>query len=137
MGVVVRLEAVRQQSEVERWRQRGYKAVDEMVTKLRDELDGKDFEARSALLGREGQKLTGALFEEVLKSRGANECGQATPICEECGRTLKRQQQMHSRTVESRHGEVPVERPYFYGKHCRRGCFPFDQALGIAPERKQ
>lgn len=137
MGVVVRLEAVRQQSEVERWRQRGYKAVDEMVTKLRDELDGKDFEALSTVLGREGQKLTGALFEEVLKSRGANERGQEMHICEECGRTLKRQKQMHSRTVESRHGEVTVERPYFYCKHCRGGYFPFDQGLGIAPERKQ
>jgi hypothetical protein len=41
-----------------------------MVEKLRDEIGGKDFEELSALLGREGRRLTGALFEEVLKSRG-------------------------------------------------------------------
>jgi hypothetical protein len=136
MGTVVQLEAIRQQGEVERWRQRGYQAVDEMVAKLRSEIDGKDFEALSAVLGREGQKLTGALFEEVLKSRGATERDQDRHICEECGRTLKRQKQLHPRTVESRHGEVTIERPYFYCKACRCGYYPFDQGLGIAPERK-
>lgn len=51
MGTVVQLEAIRQQGEVERWRQRGYKAVDEMVAKRRSEIDGKDFEALSAVVG--------------------------------------------------------------------------------------
>ena len=137
MGVVVRLETVRQQGEVERWRRRGYEAVDQMVEKLRDEIGGKDFEALSALLGREGQKLTGTLFEEVLKSRGVKQRGQDTHICEDCGRTLKRQKQLHTKTVESRHGEVKIERPYFHCQPCRRGYYPFDRALGIAPERKQ
>jgi hypothetical protein len=137
MGAVVRLETVRQPGEVERWRQRGYEAVDEMVAKLQGEIDGKDFEALSVLLGREGQKLTGALFEEVLKSRGAKERAQDTHVCEDCGRTLKRQRALHTKTVESRHGEVRIERPYFYCKPCRRGYSPFDRALGIAPERKQ
>jgi hypothetical protein len=137
MGVVVRLETVRQQGEVERWRRRGYEAVDEMVAKLWDEVEGKDFEALSELLGREGQRLTGTLFEEVLKSRGAEERDQDTHVCEDCGRTLRRQKHLHTKTVESRHGEVTIERPYFYCKHCRRGYYPFDRALGIAPERKQ
>ncbi len=137
MGVVVRLETVRQQGEVERWRRRGYEAVDEMVAKLWDEVEGKDFEALSELLGREGQRLTGTLFEEVLKSRGAEERDQDTHVCEDCGRTLRRQKYLHTKTVESRHGEVTIERPYFYCKHCRRGYYPFDRALGIAPERKQ
>lgn len=88
-------------------------------------------------LGRQGQKLTGALFEEVLKSRGATERGQDRHICEEGGGTLKRQKQLHPRTGESRHGEVTIERPYFYCQDGRCGYYPFDQVLGIAPERKR
>jgi hypothetical protein len=137
MGTVVRLETVCQQVEVERWRRRGYEAVDEMVEKLRDEIGGKDFEELSALLGREGRRRTGAIFEEVLRSRGAEERSRDTQVCEDCGRTLKRQRRLHTKTVESRHGEVTIERPYFYCKPCRRGYYPFDRALGIAPERKQ
>lgn len=109
MGVVVRLETVRQQGEVERWRRRGYEAVDQRVEKLRDETEGKDFEALSALLGREGQELTGAIFEEVLKSRGAKERSQDTQVCEACGRTLKRQKQLHTKTVD---GGKPPWRGY-------------------------
>jgi hypothetical protein len=77
---------VRQQDEVERWRQRGYEAVDQRVEKLREEIGEQDFEAISDLLGREGRRLKGALFEEVLKSRGAKGRGQDTHICEDCGR---------------------------------------------------
>jgi hypothetical protein len=32
---------------------------------------------------------------------------------------------------------VEIERPYFYCKHCRKGLTPFDEALEIAPEKKQ
>ena len=40
-------------------------------------------------------------------------------------------------TIESRHGELEIERPYFYCRQCQRGSHPFDQALELAPERKQ
>jgi hypothetical protein len=108
-----------------------------MVKRLQSEMGEKDFEAMSDLLGREGRRLTGAIFEEVLKSRGAKERSQDTQVCEDCGRTLRRQKQLHPKTVESRHDEVTIERPYFYRKPCQRGYYPFDRALGIAPERKQ
>jgi hypothetical protein len=134
MGAAVRFERVHPQGEVERWRQRGYEAVDCMVKRLQGE---KDCEAMSELLGREGRRLTGAIFEEVIRSRGAKESSRDTHVCEECGATLRRQSQLHTKTVESRHGEITIGRPYFYCKPCRRGYSPFDRVLGIAPERKQ
>ena len=75
------------------------RAVDQMVEQLRDEIGGKDFEELSALLGREGQRLTGAIFEEVIKSRGANESSRDTHVGEDCGRTLKRQKPLPTKTV--------------------------------------
>jgi uncharacterized protein UPF0236 len=72
----------------------------------------------------------------VRRSRGAKEAATRPQVCEECGRTLARQRQVHRRTIERRHGEITIERPYFYCRHCQRGSYPFDQALEIAPERK-
>ena len=137
MGAVVQLAQIRQQQEEERWRAVGYRAIDEMVKKLTVESEGKNFEELSELLQQEGRALTGALLAEVLRSRGAKEAAAHTHVCTECGRTLLRQRHLHRRTIESRHGELAIERPYFYCRHCQRGTHPFDQALELAPERKQ
>jgi hypothetical protein len=137
MGAVVHLAQIRQQQEEERWRAVGYQAIDEMVNKLTVESAGKSFAELSELLRREGQALTGGLLAEVLRSRGARERSANTHSCEECGRTLARQRQLHRRTLESLDGELEIERPYFYCRHCQRGTHPFDQALELAPERKQ
>ena len=137
MGAVVQLAQVRQQRETERWREVGYRAIDEMIKKLGMASTGKSFEELSDLVRREGQAVTGALLGEVLRSRGARELAARTHVCEDCGRTLARQRQGHRRTIESRHGELEIERPYFYCRHCQRGYHPFDEALELAPERKQ
>ncbi|MEA2627522.1 MAG: hypothetical protein QOD06_3567 [Candidatus Binatota bacterium] len=137
MGAVVELAQVRQQQEAEHWRAVGYQAIDEMVKKLTMESARKTFEELSELVRREGQAVTGALLGEVVRSRGAKELAARTHVCEECGRTLARQQQLHRRTIESRHGALELERPYFYCRYCQRGSHPFDEALELAPERKQ
>jgi hypothetical protein len=137
MGAVVHLAQVRQQQEAERWREVGYRAIDEMIEKVTMASAGKSFEELSDLLRREGQAVTGALLGAVLRSRGARELRAKTHVCEECGRTLGRQRQEHRRTIESRQGEIEIERPYFYCRRCQRGYHPFDEALELAPERKQ
>jgi hypothetical protein len=137
MGAVVHLAPLRQQQEEERWRAVGYQAIDELVKKLSMESEGKTFEELSALLQQEGRAVTGALLGEVVRSRGARELTARTHVCEECGRTLARQRQLHRRTIESRHGELEMERAYFYCRQCQRGTHPFDEALELAPERKQ
>jgi hypothetical protein len=137
MGAVVQLAQVREQQEAARRREVGYRAIDEMIKKLSMESAGKSFEELSDLVRREGQAVTRALLGAVVRSRGAKEAAARTHVCEECGRTLARQRQLHRRTLESRHGEIEIERPYFYCRHCQRGYHPFDAALELAPERKQ
>jgi len=137
MGAVVQIEQYRHKREVEQWRQAGYAAVDQMIEQLNKEVEEKGFEELSEMLRRAGQTVTGAVFEEVLKSRGAQARGATTHVCEGCGRSLTRQPKLQRRTLESLHGEIEIERPYFYCKHCRQGCYPFDEELEIAPEQKQ
>src|SRR2546423_866809 len=40
-------------------------------------------------------------------------------------------------TVETMVGPVQLERPYFYCRRCRVGCYPFDEALGVVAGCKQ
>ena len=136
MGAVVPLAQGRQQQAEERGRAVGYRASDERVKKLTVESEGKNFEELSELLRREGQAVTGVLLAEVLQSRGAKELSAKTHVGADCGRTLPRQLALPRRTIESRHGELEIERPYFYCRPCQRGPHPFDQALELAPERK-
>jgi hypothetical protein len=128
MGAVIQLAQVRQQREEDQWRAVGYRAIEERVKKLTEASAGKSVEELSELVRREGQAVTGALLGEVLRSRGAKELRAVTHGCEEGGRTLARQRQDHRRTIESRQGEVEIERPYFYCRHCQRGSHPFAQA---------
>jgi hypothetical protein len=137
MAAVLEFRAPRLQDEEEKWRQAGYEAVDLMVKKIKEEVQGQSFEEMSDLLRREGHSITGAILQEVIGSRGAKLLEQRTYVCEQCGRTLKRQPHLRQRTIESLHGEIKIERPYFYCKQCRRGYYPFDREMEIAPERKQ
>lgn len=137
MGAVVEFSAVRQQTAEERWRQAGYQAVDEMVKKIKDKVEDKDFQEISELLHKEGQSITGAILQEVISSRSIAEKARQNYVCPECGRSLSRQRKLRPRTIESLHGEISIERPYFYCKGCKRGYQPLDEALGIAPQRKQ
>jgi len=107
-----------------------------MVEKLNNQVEGKGFEELSELLRREGKSVTGAIFEEGLKSRGAKQRLATTQVCEGCGRTLTRQPKLQSRKVESLHGEIEIERPYFYCKPRRKGSSPLEEALEIAPQKK-
>lgn len=137
MSAVIKLALVREEKEIGKWREAGYRAVDEMVKKIKDEVAEKSFEELSDLIGKEGKTVTGAVLEQVIKSRGAKQARAQEYVCEECGRTLKRQKKLQSKTIESRHGEMKIERPYFYCRYCDKGYYPFDQELEIAPDRKQ
>lgn len=44
-----------QQSDLERWRQAGYAAVNKLVVELKDQIVGKDIEEMSNLLKEEGK----------------------------------------------------------------------------------
>lgn len=108
-----------------------------MIKKLDKEIGGKGFEELSDLMRSGGQGVSRAVLEEVLKDRGERERAATTQVCQECGRNLPRQPKLHRRRIESRHGEIEIEHPYFYWKPCRKGYYPFDEELEIAPERKQ
>jgi protein-arginine kinase activator protein McsA len=122
----------------EKWKEAGYRAVDEMVKKLRDEIDQEhDFQQISEIVKKEGQKVNQVIMQEIINTQGEKERTREKYVCQECGKTLIKQAQMRSRVVESLNGEIEVERPYFYCKGCKQGYQPYDEKMKIAPQRKQ
>ena len=82
------------------------------------------------------QELTGGVSETIVAHAHGGERTRQYARCPQCHRRLTARPVV-SRTVETMVGPVQVERPYFY---CTSGCggvYPFDNALELAPGRKQ
>jgi DNA-directed RNA polymerase subunit RPC12/RpoP len=82
------------------------------------------------------QDLTGSLSETIVEQAHRSERSRPYTRCPQCGRRLKARPSV-PRTVDTMVGPVQVERPYFY---CTSGCggvSPLDEALELAPGRKQ
>lgn len=82
------------------------------------------------------QSLTGGITETILTSAHEEERHRTQAICPQCARMLTAQGHV-GRTVETMVGPVALERPYFYCRACRAGCYPFDEALGLVAGCKQ
>ena len=137
MGSVLRLErSAGKRNDIGTWRRVTFAAVEKVIEGLQAKLDGKDLEQISTHLLEQGQLITGALLQEVLKTRGADEIERTHYPCPGCGDILCKKGDK-SKDIETRHGEVSVERPYFYCAACENGYFPFDEAIGLAPQKKQ
>ena len=87
-------------SDLERWRQAGYAAVDKLVDRLKDQVEDRDVEDMSNLLREEGKNVTAAIFEQMINSVGKEELQAKTHICPECSRTLKSTRNMR-RTIDT------------------------------------
>ena len=82
------------------------------------------------------QDLTGGVTETLLAQSHGDDQSRQHVHCPDCARLLPARPAV-SRTVETMVGAVHLERPYFYCPSCRRGYYPFDEALGLTPGRKQ
>lgn len=61
---------------------------------------------------------------------------QETAHCSPCRQPLRARKNAE-RVVETRVGPISLSRPYFYCGTCRKGFSPLDEALDVAPRRKQ
>ena len=82
------------------------------------------------------QELTGGLTETIVAHAHHGEQARKEADCPRCERSLTARSAV-SRTVETMVGPVRLERPYFHCRDCRCGVYPFDEALGLTPGRKQ
>jgi hypothetical protein len=82
------------------------------------------------------QQLTGGIAEAIVAHVHRGEHDRTQVNCPRCDGVL-RAQAFVCRTVETMVGPVQLERPYFYCRLCRVGCYPFDDAVGVVAGCKQ
>jgi len=82
------------------------------------------------------QDLTGGLTETIVTQAHASEQSRKQAPCPQCDRLLTARPAV-ARTVETMVGSLQLERPYFYCRTCRRGFYPFDEVLNLAPGHLQ
>ncbi len=78
------------------------------------------------------QDLTGGITETIVAQIHVGEQSRKQAPCPQCDRLLTARPVV-SRTAVTMVGSVQLERPYFYCTTCRRGYYPFDEALDLTP----
>ena len=92
------------------------------------DITGSILENKSGILGELAWGLIACHQQELL--------AQEILTCPHCGKLLKKRG-AHSRQVETLVGTIRIERPFFYCASCKKGLYPMDEALGLAPEVRQ
>jgi hypothetical protein len=82
------------------------------------------------------QQLTGGITETIVAQVHHGEHDRTQVPCPQCAGVL-RAREFVCRTVETLVGPVQLDRPYFYCRTCRIGCYPFDEAVGVVAGCKQ
>jgi hypothetical protein len=82
------------------------------------------------------QQLTGGITEAIVAQVHRSEHDRTQVACPKCTGVLRARERV-CRTVETMVGPVQLERPYFYCRSCRVGCYPLDEALGVVAGCKQ
>jgi len=116
--------------------------VDEMLDGMDDDLNRRGGQRPrlrdlGASLGRRRGALMDALLDVLVREHYADLLAQDVAPCPRCGRCVRREKDRRTRTVETLMGSITLARPYFYCRRCRMGFAPLDEALDLAPGRKQ
>jgi hypothetical protein len=73
-----------------------------------------------------------ALLRETLRRAAQAKAAATPPHCPVCGQPLTRSSAGHSRTFQTRFGEITLQRTRGYCKRCRKWRTPADAVLGLA-----
>ena len=114
----------------------GRLAVEAIADGFLEKVAEMDLEGISRFMLQQGQKVTAAMMGAYLDGRGASEEEQLAHPCPGCGKRVSCREG-RKRTVDTRHGTITFERPYFHCRSCGSGFFPMDDDLRLAAKAKQ
>jgi hypothetical protein len=135
---VISLDEVRASKQWDLLREQLHSRFDQWLDRLQEQLPepGSTLAQVTETVWNLRQDLTGGLTETIITHAHRSEQSRKQAHCSQCDRPLKARPAV-ARTVETMVGSVQLERPYFYCTACRCGRYPFDEALGLTPGRKQ
>ena len=81
-------------------------------------------------------ELLGAVMQAMMEKAYYHHLHQEHAACPDCTRIYKRKR-FDKKVLSTLHGELTLDRPYFYCTVCKVGFHPVDDVLAIAPEHHQ
>lgn len=110
--------------------------IDEHVPAVLDLNDPPSLRALSAHVLDTRASLVSEVLAELVREVVGKFADLRRTECPGCARTLWRKR-VEPKEISTLHGSFVLHRPYFYCKHCRRGCSPVDEALELGRELHQ
>lgn len=120
----------------DRVREAGIKAVEALCHNFSEDIENMDFEELSNHLLTQGKTITQTMLNEYLDTKASAPHAVLKHPCPHCGKRIPCKES-RKRTIETRHGKLTFERPYFYCKSCKMGFFPMDDELKLSAKAKQ
>jgi hypothetical protein len=128
----ISFEEVRASKQWDTLRQQLHERFDQWIDTLEQQLHEppSTFTEVTATVWDLRQQRTGGITETIVAPvhRGAHD--RKLVNCPRCEGVVRARERV-CRTVETLGGPVQLERPYFSGRPCRVGRYPFDAALGV------
>jgi hypothetical protein len=87
----------------------------------------------------EEQLLRGGheLFRQMLEKAAQQKAAAAPPLCPHCQNRLRQLTQGHGTTIQTRYGDIRVERARGHCRRCKQWRFPADALLGLPEQGTQ
>lgn len=135
---IIALDDVRASHQRQAWRDQLHECFDRWLDEVETELpeSAPTLPRVSETLWTLRQSLTASIAQTLVEQRHSAERKREWVACSQCERRLKARPTV-SRTVRTMIGDVNLERPYFYCRHCRLGTYPFDEVLDLSPGQIQ
>jgi predicted RNA-binding Zn-ribbon protein involved in translation (DUF1610 family) len=113
----------------------GISAANDAIVRFMKDYKEKTFLELGNDLMRVATEVTGAVLTSLTQEL-SDEQGLDEAPCPHCGTVVARHSKAKG-TLESRHGVTTVERAYYHCAKCKVGFVPFDEKVGLAPQRTQ
>lgn len=120
----------------ERMSQAGRLAVDKVAASLSETAMNMDLEELSNSLFARSREITGAMLSAYFDARASDPSERIAHPCPKCGERIPCYE-ARPRTIETRHGVISFDRPYYHCRACKLGFFPMDDDLRLAAKVKQ
>ena len=112
---------------------------EQLLRDLAGQLQGSTRAADQNLGHLEEQLLRGGheLLRQMLEKAAQEKAASAPTLCPRCQNKLHRLTQGHGTTIQTRYGDIRVERARGYCRRCKKWRFPADALLGLPDQGTQ
>jgi hypothetical protein len=119
------------------WRDKLFGGLNEQLDQIIKESKMESLSDITNAIFQNKSEILGGFVHALIEKQFSHLLDQGYHRCASCDRKLKARKEKVKRTIQTLAGTFDLYRPYFYCKHCHKGYYPLDEALGLSSSAKQ